>query len=167
MGDFELRQGDIVEAETEAVVNAWNRNFLPYWLLIPQGVAGALRRAAGREPFREVSREGMLGLGEAVATSAGRLGAEYIIHAAALHWYWVSSEEAVELAAENVFACAAELGVADLAIPLLGAGTGGVRPERSASLIREAWEESRERVSTELWVYEVDLIEDLRGTVRG
>lgn len=151
---FSLQQGDIVQARTDAVVNAWNRNFIPYWLLIPQGVAKALRRAAGKEPFREVGRHGLLPLGAAVATGAGTLEAEYIIHAAALHWYWTASEKSVRLAAANVFACAEEVGVASLAVPLLGAGTGGVQPEVSLEIIREAWEGSSEQLTTEVWIYD-------------
>jgi O-acetyl-ADP-ribose deacetylase (regulator of RNase III) len=158
-----IEPGDIAEARTEAIVNAWNRNFIPHWLLIPQGVAGALKRAAGPEPFREVTAEGMLDPGEAAATSAGDLPADYIIHAAALHWYWKSSEEAVGTAARNVFARAEELGVDSLAIPLLGAGTGGLAPADSLELILDAWRASDRRLPTEVWVYSTDLAIELDG----
>lgn len=158
---FRLRHGDIVEAETDAIVNAWNRNFIPYWLLLPQGVAGALRREAGREPFREVSSEGLLELGEVVATSAGSLDNDYILHAAALHWYWSSSERAVRLAAENLFDLCASLDISDVAVPLLGAGTGGLSPEESLALIHRAWEQSGEPLDTETWVVANDLADRL------
>jgi O-acetyl-ADP-ribose deacetylase (regulator of RNase III) len=163
VGPFQIVQGDIAQAETDAIVNAWNRNFIPHWLLIPQGVAGSLRRAAGSEPFREVSGKGMLELGEAVATGAGELEVDYIIHAAALHWYWSSSEEAVAAAAQNVFACAEGLGVDSISIPLLGAGTGRVDPEASLALIRKAWQEDGQQIETEVWVFDEALAERLGG----
>ena len=51
-------EGDLVEQTTEAIVNAWNRNIIPWWLLLPQGVSGAIKRRAGLEPFRELGRMG-------------------------------------------------------------------------------------------------------------
>ncbi len=162
---FRLEIGDIAGVRTDAVVNAWNRNFIPHWLLIPQGVAGALKEAAGPEPFREVGAEGMLDLGEAVATSAGDLAADYIIHSAALHWYWSSSIEAVRLAARNVFRCADQLEVGTLAMPLLGAGTGGVAPRESLETIRDAWLESDRRVPTEVWILSDELAIQLDSEV--
>ena len=43
----EIRKGDITTQNVEVIVNAWNRNILPWWLLIPQGVSGAIKRKAG------------------------------------------------------------------------------------------------------------------------
>lgn len=157
-----IQCGDITTADCDAVVNAWNRNFIPYWLLLPQGVAGALRRTAGKQPFREVSRHGLLPLGAAVATSAGQLKARWIIHVAALHAYWKSSPEAVELGASNAFKIAADVGARTLAMPLLGAGTGGVSPDESFAIIREVWEGSEERPDeTLLYVFDPILAERL------
>jgi O-acetyl-ADP-ribose deacetylase len=30
-------EGDLLDQSTEAIVNAWNRNVIPWWLLLPQG----------------------------------------------------------------------------------------------------------------------------------
>ncbi len=160
---FRLQHGDIARAKVDAVVNAWNRNFIPHWLLLPQGVAKSLRRAAGKEPFREVGKHGLLPLGAAVLTSAGRLHARYIIHAAALHWYWTASEKSVKLATENIFRCARQHDVESLAIPLLGAGTGGLEPRDSLQLIEGAWRNSGECVDTEVWIYDRPLYERLHA----
>ncbi len=151
---FLVCRGDIAQNKADAVVNAWNRNFIPHWLLIPQGVSKALRKVAGRRPFREVGRKGLLPLGGVAVTSAGELEAEFMIHAAALHAYWSASEKSVRLAAQNVFECADELGVASIAIPLLGAGTGGVDAETSFRIIFEAWAERTRKYNCELFVYD-------------
>ena len=37
--------GDVARREVDAVVNAWNRNVIPAWLLLPQGVSKAIRKA--------------------------------------------------------------------------------------------------------------------------
>ena len=161
-----LVQGDITAAQVDVLVNAWNRNFIPYWLLIPQGVAGALRRRAGRVPFREVGRAGLLPLGGLVETSSGELSeVGAIFHVAALHAYWRSSERAVELAAAEVFRRAELRGVESLAIPLLGSGTGGVDPAASFRIIQKAWRDGPYRPGrTEIYVFESEVyIELLRG----
>ena len=44
-------------------VNAWNRNLIPWWLLLPQGVSGAIKRRGGCERLRELSRKVVLLLG--------------------------------------------------------------------------------------------------------
>ena len=35
--------GDLLDQDAEVIVNAWNRNVIPWWLLLPQGVAGAIK----------------------------------------------------------------------------------------------------------------------------
>jgi O-acetyl-ADP-ribose deacetylase len=154
--DLYLVCGDISDAQTEGIVNAWNRNFIPYWLLIPQGVSKALKKRGGTAPFRELRRHGLLDVGAAVATSAGDLPARCIIHAAALHAHWRASERSVELAARNAFALATELGLRDLSIPLLGAGTGGLSAETSLRLIERVWFEFTDRgpERTEIYVHD-------------
>ena len=42
--------GDLLDQDVEVIVNAWNRNIVPWWLLIPQGVSKAIRRRAGTGP---------------------------------------------------------------------------------------------------------------------
>lgn len=132
-----LVDGDLLRQDVEVIVNAWNRNFIPYWLLLPQGISGAIRRAAGREPFRELRRHGLLPLGGAVLTSAGRLPFKGIIHVAGLRLCWVSSEEAVRRSVANALALAAGR-FASIAFPLIGAGTGGMKPERVEAIMVES-----------------------------
>ncbi len=44
-------------------MNAWNRNLIPRWLLLPQGISGSLKRRVGYAPFKELRQHGVLLLG--------------------------------------------------------------------------------------------------------
>lgn len=81
----EIVEGDLLDQPVEAIVNAWNRNIIPWWLLIPQGVSGAIKRHGGFRPFIEVGRAGPMPLGSAVLTAAGRLRFKAIIHVAGIN----------------------------------------------------------------------------------
>ena len=39
--------GDLLEQDVEVIVNAWNRNLIPWWLLLPQGRVGSDQEARG------------------------------------------------------------------------------------------------------------------------
>lgn len=118
--------GDLLDQPTDAVVNAWNRNVVPWWLLLPQGVSRAIKRRAGLQPFREVSRLGPIALGHAVHTSAGRLPYKAIIHVAGINLLWRASPFSVAAATRNAVVLAERLGLGSLAFPLIGAGSGGL-----------------------------------------
>lgn len=53
-----VKRGNITDFHTEVdvIVNAWNRNFIPYWILLPHGVSKAIKKKAGLKPFNEVQR---------------------------------------------------------------------------------------------------------------
>src|ERR1700755_2908495 len=87
--------GDLLDQPVEVIVNAWNRNLIPWWLLLPQGVSGAIKRRAGFEPFRELRTHGMLPLGGAAVTGAGRLPFRAIIHVAGIGHLWQASEYSI------------------------------------------------------------------------
>ena len=77
---IEIRRGDITEQpDVDAIVNAANTD-----LALGAGVAGAIRRKGGDSIDVEAQAQGPIRLGEAVATSAGRLLNKYVIHAAAM-----------------------------------------------------------------------------------
>ena len=82
----------MLDQTVEVIVNAWNRNIIPWWLLLPQGVSGAIKRRGGYQPFRELAAFGMLKAGEARLTSAGRLPYKAIIHVAGINLLWCSSD---------------------------------------------------------------------------
>ncbi len=137
MVSVELRSGDLLDqSDVDVIVNAWNRNFIPWWLLLPSGVSGAIKRRGGYAPFRELRRFGVLATGDAVTTSAGRLPFRAIIHVAALDAFWVSSEAIIRRCTANALNAAAAMDVHAIGFPLLGAGTGGVDPAISLEAIR-------------------------------
>ena len=71
--NFEIVEGDLLnQNDVDVIVNSWNRNIIPWWLLIPQGVSGAIKKHAGYKPFRELGRLKAIPLGEARITSAGK-----------------------------------------------------------------------------------------------
>lgn len=135
---LEEASGDLTTVPAEAIVNAWNRNLLPWWLLFLHGTAGAIRRAAGGAPFRELARRGRLAPGQAVLTGAGRLPLRGIIHVACIQPWSRSGPALIALAARNAAALAAGQGFASIAMPLLGAGSGGLDPTQVLAILRAA-----------------------------
>lgn len=132
---IETVSGDLLRQNVEVIVNAWNRNFIPWWLLLPQGVSGAIKRAAGVAPFRELRKHGVLRAGDAVVTAAGRLKFRAIVHVAALNTLWRSSEPIVRTCIKNALAVAGERHFASIAFPLVGAGTGGLDSDEVRQII--------------------------------
>jgi O-acetyl-ADP-ribose deacetylase (regulator of RNase III) len=132
-----ITEGDLINQPVEAIVNAWNCNIFPWWLLLPQGVSGAIKRHAGTQPFRELARHGAIALGEAVLTSAGRLPFRGIIHVAGINMFWRSSEYSVRQSVRSAMRIATEQQFRSLAVPLIGAGSGGGSPERIQAFITE------------------------------
>jgi O-acetyl-ADP-ribose deacetylase (regulator of RNase III) len=130
-------QGDLLDQPVDVIVNAWNRNIIPWWLLIPQGVSGAIKRKAGYQPFRELGRKGAIPLGGAVITSAGRLTYKAIIHVAGINMWWRSSEQAIRHSVKNALALAQQEGLQSIAFPLIGAGTGGFSEPEALALMQD------------------------------
>lgn len=146
----EIVRGDLLDQDVDVIVNAWNRNVIPWWLLPPQGVSGAIKRRAGYAPFCELGRHGQMPLGSAVFTSAGRLPHRGIIHVAGINLLWRSSGRAIRDSARNAVRLAEEHGFSSIAFPLIGAGSGGY------------WGCSAEKAQAIL----VDELEKLESTLR-
>ncbi len=127
--------GDLLDQRVDAIVNAWNRNIIPWWLLLPQGVSGAIKRRAGTAPFRELARHGAMPLGTAVVTGAGRLPFAGIIHVAGIDMLWTASETSIRASTRNAIEAAARHGFGALAMPAIGAGSGRFDEARSLALI--------------------------------
>jgi O-acetyl-ADP-ribose deacetylase (regulator of RNase III) len=117
-------QGDITEQEADAIVNAANHS-----LLGGGGVDGAIHRRGGPEILAECRRlretrfpDG-LPTGEAVATTAGRLPARWVIHTVG-PTYAKTKDKSHLLAAcfRNSLAVADELGAATVAFPAISTG---------------------------------------------
>src|SRR5262249_2925557 len=129
--------GDLLDQDVEVIVNAWNRNLFPWWLLLPQGVSGAIKRRGGRGPFRELSRMGQIPLGGAVVTGPGELPFRAIIHVAGINLLWRSSEWSVRASVRNAMALAKQRGYKSVGFPLIGAGSGSGRAARTQGWMEE------------------------------
>lgn len=129
--------GDLLDQDVEAIVNAWNRNVIPWWLLLPQGVSGAIKRRGGLQPFREVAKAGSMPLGSAVVTAAGTLPFRAIIHVAGINLLWRASERSIRDSCRNAIARARELGARSIAFPVIGAGSGSFREDAALAFMRE------------------------------
>ena len=116
--------GDLLDQDVDVIVNAWNRNIIPWWLLIPQGVSGAIKRRGGTLPFREVGKLGAIPLGEARLTGAGSLSYRGIIHVAGINMFWVATRYSVTQSVINAMTLAEAHHFKSIAFPLIGSGSG-------------------------------------------
>jgi hypothetical protein len=50
-------EGDLLDPPVDAIVNAWNRNVIPWWLLRDKnGLARHFASSVGMEPYRSGKR---------------------------------------------------------------------------------------------------------------
>jgi O-acetyl-ADP-ribose deacetylase (regulator of RNase III) len=128
-------EGDLLDQEVDVIANSWNRNIIPWWLLLSQGVSGATKKRGGTGPFKELSKHGSIPLGGAVLTSAGRLPFKGIIHVAGINMLWRVSERSIRGSVRNAMAVAEDNGFQSIAFPLIGAGSGGFNQERAKEIM--------------------------------
>lgn len=135
-----LVQGDITEQRVDAVVNAANSS-----LLGGGGVDGAIHRGGGPEILAEcralrAARYGRgLPAGQAVATTAGRLPARWVIHTVGP--VWSAGEDRSALMAScyrESLRVADELGARTVAFPAISTGVYGWPPDDAARIALRA-----------------------------
>lgn len=132
-------RGDLLEVTADAIVNPWNRNILPRWLQVSGGISGQLKQVTGPAPWRELADHGPMALGEAVETTAGKLlTAGAIIHVAGLNLAWRATPASVRSSTLNAVQLAESRDHRTLAIPLIGAGHGGLSADQCRTIIIEA-----------------------------
>ena len=139
-------QGDLLDQEVEVIINAWNRNIIPWWLLLPQGVSGAIKRRGGTAPFKEVAKHGAIPLGGAVLTGAGKLPFKGIIHVAGINMLWRASEQSIRDSVRNAMDIVIKKNYRSVAFPLIGGHSGGFSPQRSKAIIVEELEATEAEV---------------------
>ena len=123
--------GDITKLEVDAIVNAANS-----LLIMGGGVAGAILRAGGKEIQQEANKKAPVPVGKAVATTAGKLKAKYVIHAPTMERPAMpTSEQKVRLAVRGALECAQQLGIASVAFPGMGTGVGGLNLKDAAEVM--------------------------------
>ncbi len=129
-----IQQDSILEATVDAIVNAANSQG---WM--GGGVAGAIKRAAGKQVEEEAVAQGPTPVGEAILTSGGKTRFRGIIHAPTME------RPAMRIPVENVgkattaaLRLADAAGFATIALPGMGTGVGGVDHEAAAKSMIEA-----------------------------
>ena len=120
MSRIEVAQADITKLEVDAIANAANTQ-----LRHGGGVAAAISRAGGPEVQRESDERAPIGLGDAVATTAGEMPSRWVIHAATMELGGPTSADIIRRAAASTLAAADELGAKSLALVAFGTGVGG------------------------------------------
>jgi O-acetyl-ADP-ribose deacetylase len=135
--NLQLIEGDLLDQDVDVIVNAWNRNTIPWWMLLPQGVPGAIKRHGGIGPFKELREQGAIPLGGAAMTSAGQLPFKGIIHVAVNRVYWGASEWSIRQSVRNAMTLAQEKGFHSVAFPLFGVGNTGYRWEQAKAIMED------------------------------
>ncbi|MGH3675173.1 MAG: macro domain-containing protein [Mycobacterium sp.] len=145
MINIEVLQADVTKLDVDAITNAANTR-----LKHGGGVAAAISRAGGPELQRESDAKAPIGLGEAVATTAGDMPARHVIHAATMELGGPTSAEIIARATRSTLSTADELGCRSLALVAFGTGVGGFPLEEAAQLmvgaVRDHQPRSLERV---------------------
>lgn len=124
---YRILRGDITTQDVDAIVNAANSS-----LLGGGGVDGAIHRAAGPalleacQTVRSTTHPEGLPVGHAVATSAGRLSAQWVIHTVGPNRHAGQTDPSLLAAAfGNSLDVAEHLGASTVAFPAISAGVYG------------------------------------------
>lgn len=138
MNNVQFITGDITKQKVEVIVNAWNRNIIPFWLLIPQGVSKAIKKEAGYGPFIELLKLGPIPLGEARITSSGKLKYKNIIHVAGINMFWFATEYSIKNSVINAIELVNKHQFKSIAFPLIGSGSGNRNKEFVKKIMLDA-----------------------------
>ncbi len=125
-----LTQGDLTEADTDAIVNAANND-----LQLGGGVAGAIRRKGGAAIQRECDQIGSIPVGGAAITSGGKLKARHVIHAASMQLGGRTTAFALRSSTAHSLRIAAERSLKTIAFPAVGTGIAGFPMRECAGIM--------------------------------
>jgi len=125
-----VKQGDITEEDTRAIVNAANNHFF-----MGGGVAGAIKRRGGKSIEEAAVKLGPVEIGESVMTSAGSLKADFVIHACTMGKDFKTDEEKIRRSAASTLKIAQDNNIESLSFCALGCGVGGFSYKDSAKII--------------------------------
>lgn len=149
----EIIYADILQQDVEVIVNSWNRNIIPWWLLLPEGVSGAIKKIGGLQPFKEVGRMGPIPLGEARETSSGRLPFKSIIHVAGINMFWFATEFSVKRSVLSAMEIVNKQSYASVAFPLIGSGSGNRGQEWSLQIMKNTFKSINTKAKVKVVIY--------------
>ena len=147
-GRITLQRADITTLEVDAIVNAANQS-----LAGGGGVDGAVHRAGGPEIMRELDeRYRGCDTGSAVITGAGRMRAQYVIHAVGPRWSDGSHGEPglLRSAYRTAFALAAGHHCTTVAAPAISTGIYGFPIDQAAPIALDEARTALEAADTPL-----------------
>ena len=127
---LELVEGDITEADTEAIVNAANAQ-----LVLGGGVAGAIRTKGGPTIQAECDTISPTCVGAAVKTTAGNLKARYVIHAVGPRMGEGDEDAKLKSTTLNSLILADRDGIKTLTFPAISTGIFGFPMDRCAEIM--------------------------------
>lgn len=125
-----LVEGDIIEQEVDAIVNAANAE-----LQLGAGVAGAIREAGGPSIQEECDRIGGTPVGTAVITTGGNLQAKHVIHAVGPQMGEGEEDRKLQSAIRASLAVADRHGLKSIALPAISTGVYGFPMDRCARIL--------------------------------
>ena len=126
-----VKQGDITKIRCDAVVNPANS-----FGYMGGGIAGALKRVGGEIIEKQAVRQAPIPVGTAIATTAGNLFCNYVIHAPTMERSAMKIQpENVARATRAALNLAKELQVKTVVLPGMGTGVGNVSETDAARVM--------------------------------
>ncbi|MCS7131368.1 MAG: macro domain-containing protein [Hadesarchaea archaeon] len=117
-----VKCGDLTSEEVDAICNPANS-----LMIMGGGVAGAIKRTGGEEIEREARKHAPVSVGNAIATTAGKLKVKWVIHAPTMERPAMrTTSQKVYSATLAALKCAESIGATSIALPGMGTGIGGV-----------------------------------------
>lgn len=132
MVEISTEKGDITEEKrADAIVNPANSLGM-----MGGGVAFAIKKKGGTEIENQAMKKAPISIGFAVATTAGKLPADYVIHTPTMERPAESINlENVKKATIAALKCASKLNINSIAFPGMGTGVGGVSKKDAAKIM--------------------------------
>ncbi len=112
-----LVRGDITDTEVDAFVYDITED-----LKLGSGFGGAIQQRGGMVIQKELDAAGTLAVGNAIATTAGKLKANHVIHVNGPKFHEEDTEGKLHRAVKSALRTADEKGLSSLAFPSIGTG---------------------------------------------
>jgi len=125
-----ISKDDITDMAVEAIVNPADTE-----LLMGSGVAAAIRRKGGERIQEACERLAPLRVGAATVSTAGKLKALFVIHAATIRPGGKATAESIRLATQQILFRAEEKTLKSLALPAIGTGAAGFPTKECARIM--------------------------------